>query len=39
MFACNGGYNSRIIFSIVVNKSTKEEEIILIDLGTHDEVY
>ena len=39
MFACSCGYDCRIIFSIVVNKSSKEEEIILIDLGTHDEVY
>ena len=39
MFACSCGYDCRIIFSIVVNKSTKEEEILLLDLGTHDEVY
>ena len=32
-------YNCRIVFSFGENKETKEEEIILIDIGTHDEVY
>ncbi len=39
LFACSCGYDCRIIFSIEINPQTKEEEILLIDLGTHDEVY
>jgi mRNA-degrading endonuclease YafQ of YafQ-DinJ toxin-antitoxin module len=36
-FACSCGFDCRIIF--VLNKNVKPEEIILIDLGTHEEVY
>jgi mRNA-degrading endonuclease YafQ of YafQ-DinJ toxin-antitoxin module len=36
-FACSCGNDCRIIFEI--NKNVKPEEIILIDLGTHNEVY
>lgn len=36
-FACSCGYDCRIIF--VINKNVKPEEIILINLGTHNEVY
>jgi len=32
-------YNCRIIFNFEPNPETKEEEINLIDIGTHDEVY
>jgi len=39
LFACSCGYDCRIIFSIETNAQTNEEEILLIDLGTHDEVY
>jgi len=31
--ACSCGYNCRIVFSI------ESDEIVLIDIGTHDEVY
>jgi mRNA interferase YafQ len=37
--ACSCGYDCRIVFSIEKSKITKEESIILIDIGTHDEVY
>ena len=37
--SCSCGYDCRIIFSIEVNQETKEEVIILLDIGTHDEVY
>jgi mRNA interferase YafQ len=37
--ACSCGYDCRIVFSIEKNKTTNEESIILIDIGTHDEVY
>ncbi|EAZ88477.1 type II toxin-antitoxin system RelE/ParE family toxin [Crocosphaera chwakensis] len=37
--ACSCGYDCRIIFSIEVEPETKQEFIILLDIGTHDEVY
>jgi mRNA interferase YafQ len=38
-FACSCGYDCRIIFSVEKNLTTKAEAILLIDIGTHDEVY
>ena len=38
-WACTVGYDCRIIFEFVQNPETGEEEILLIDIGTHDEVY
>ncbi len=38
-WACSVEYNCRIIFSFELNPETQEEEINLIDIGTHDEVY
>ncbi len=32
-------YDCRIIFDFVNNDNLEEEEILLIDIGTHDEVY
>jgi mRNA interferase YafQ len=32
-------YDCRIIFNFETNQETQELEILLIDLGTHDEVY
>ena len=37
--ACSCGYDCRIVFSIDKNKETKAEVILLIDIGTHEEVY
>jgi len=37
LLACSCGYNCRIIFT--VEKQKNEEMILLIDIGTHDEVY
>jgi len=37
--ACSCGYDCRIVFFIEQNAQTGEEEIFLIDIGTHDEVY
>jgi len=39
LWACWVEYNCRIIFSFENNPNTDEEVILLIDLGTHDEVY
>ena len=35
--ACSAGYDLRIIFLFVDNKP--EDNILLVDIGTHDEVY
>ena len=37
--ACSCGYDCRIIFSIQTQKETKQEVILLLDIGTHDKVY
>ncbi|HEV2832324.1 MAG TPA: type II toxin-antitoxin system YafQ family toxin [Hanamia sp.] len=38
-FACSCGYDCRIIFSIEKDLKNKTEIILLVDIGTHDEVY
>ncbi len=37
--ACSVDYDLRILFEIIKNPMTFEEEILLEDIGTHDEVY
>lgn len=37
--SCSCGYNCRIVFSIEHNTETSSEVIVLLDIGTHDEVY
>ena len=37
--ACSCGYDCRIVFSVETAETTKKEVIILIDIGTHDQVY
>jgi addiction module RelE/StbE family toxin len=37
--SCSCGYNCRVIFSIEQDNKTKNETIVLVDIGTHDEVY
>jgi len=37
--ACSAGYDPRIIFDFVKDKKRKEDDIFLIEIGTHDEVY
>jgi len=37
--ACSCGYDCRIVFSIERDQATGKEVIILLDVGTHDEVY
>jgi mRNA interferase YafQ len=37
--ACSCGYDCRIVFSIEVDPDTQNEVIILLDIGTHDDVY
>ena len=38
-WACSVEYDCRIVFSFEKNQETEKEEILLIDIGTHDEVY
>ena len=39
LWACSCGYDCRIIFSIESDPASNEEVIVLLDIGTHDEVY
>jgi len=38
-WACSVGYDLRVVFAFVDSGIGKEEEILLIEIGTHDEVY
>lgn len=37
--SCSCGYDCRIVFSIRKDTETNREVIVLLDIGTHDEVY
>lgn len=37
--SCSCGYDCRIVFSIEQSQGTQQEVIVLLDIGTHDEVY
>lgn len=39
LWACSCGYDCRILFSIEQVKETNKEVIVLLDIGTHTEVY
>ncbi|WP_272062825.1 type II toxin-antitoxin system RelE/ParE family toxin [Oscillatoria sp. CS-180] len=39
VWACRAEYNCRIVFDFVENPETGEKEILLIDIGSHNEVY
>ncbi|MBW1716842.1 MAG: type II toxin-antitoxin system mRNA interferase toxin, RelE/StbE family [Deltaproteobacteria bacterium] len=38
-WACSAGYDLRILFDFVREKDKKEDDIFLIEIGAHDEVY
>ena len=38
-WACSAGYDLRIIFDFVKSEKQKEDDILLIDIGTHNVVY
>jgi len=38
-WACSVEYDCRIVFNFVENPETGEDDILLIDIGSHDEVY
>jgi mRNA-degrading endonuclease YafQ of YafQ-DinJ toxin-antitoxin module len=39
LWACSYGYDCRIVFSIEKDSKNGQEMIVLLDIGTHDEVY
>jgi mRNA-degrading endonuclease YafQ of YafQ-DinJ toxin-antitoxin module len=39
LWACSCGYDCRIIFALETDDDTGREIILLLDIGTHDEVY
>jgi mRNA-degrading endonuclease YafQ of YafQ-DinJ toxin-antitoxin module len=39
VWACSVGYDVRILFEFVQNRESGEEEILLLTVGSHDEVY
>lgn len=38
-WACYVEYDVQIVFTFVTNETTNEQEILLLNIGTHDEVY
>lgn len=38
-WACTVDYDNRVLFEFVLNAESGEEEILLLTMGTHDEVY
>ena len=38
-WACSVGYDLRIVFDFVKSEEQKEDDILLMEIGTHDEVY
>ena len=38
-WACSVGYSLRIVFDFVKSESQKEDDIFLMEIGTHDELY
>lgn len=38
-WSCSVDYDLRIIFDFVKNSETREDEILLINIGSHEEVY
>jgi len=39
LWACSAGYDLRIIFDFVKSENQTEEDILLLGIGTHDDVY
>ena len=38
-YVCSVTYSDRIVFKFVMNPDSKEEEVLLLAIGSHDEVY
>jgi mRNA-degrading endonuclease YafQ of YafQ-DinJ toxin-antitoxin module len=39
LWACSCGYDCRVVFALQTDAESGEEVILLLDIGTHDEVY
>ena len=39
LYACPVEYDLRIVFDVAQNPKSDEKEILLVDIGTHEEVY
>lgn len=39
LWACSCGYDCRIIFALERDEVAKQEIIVLLDIGSHDEIY
>jgi mRNA interferase YafQ len=39
LLACSCGYDCRVVFAIETDQKTNEKIVVLLDVGTHDEVY
>jgi mRNA interferase YafQ len=39
LWACSCGYDCRIVFALEIDQGTGREVILLLDMGTHEEVY
>jgi len=39
LWACSCGYDCRIVFTLETDEKTGNEVILLLDIGTHNEVY
>lgn len=39
LWACSCGYDCRIVFALEQDEENGDEVIVLLDIGTHDEVY
>jgi len=38
-WACAAGYDLRIVFDFIESEKQKDDDILLLEIGTHDEVY
>lgn len=39
LLSCSCGYDCRIVFSLNIDEKTKQQVVLLLDIGTHDDVY
>jgi addiction module RelE/StbE family toxin len=38
-WACSAGYDLRIVFDFIGSPDHREDDILLLEIGTHDEIY
>jgi mRNA interferase YafQ len=39
LLSCSCGYNCRIVFTLETDNESEEQVVLLLDIGTHDDVY